>query len=127
MSAAALLRLGALTGGARWTDAARRILEAMAPLLAGAPTAVTGGLDVLASFVEGPTEIVITGQRPDLVAAAVRPFRPGRVVAWGEPTPGPLWEGRDKDGVAYVCRAYACERPVTTVEELTDLLGRQST
>ncbi|HEV8114883.1 MAG TPA: thioredoxin domain-containing protein [Acidimicrobiales bacterium] len=127
VSAAALLRLGALTGEARWTDAARRILEAMAPLLAGAPTAVTGGLDVLASFVEGPTEIVVTGRRPDLVAAAARPFRPGRVVAWGERSAGPLWEGRDEDGVAYVCRSYACERSVATPEELTDLLERHST
>jgi len=122
VAAAALLRLGALTGQDRWNDAAGRVLDALAPLLAGAPTAVTGGIDALATHLEGPTEVVVTGHRPDLVAAAARPFRPGRVVAWGERTPGPLWEGRDADGVAYVCHGYACERPVSTPEALTALL-----
>ncbi len=122
VAASALLRLGALTGEARWTDAGHRVLDALAPLLAAAPTAVTGAVAVLASVLEGPVEVVVTGLRPDLVAAAVQPFRPDRVVAWGERGTGPLWEGRDEEGVAYVCRSYACERPVSTQEELTALL-----
>jgi hypothetical protein len=32
------------------------------------------------------------------------------VLAWGEPTPTPLWEGRE-DGAAYVCRNFACLVP----------------
>jgi len=122
VAASALLRLGALTGETRWTDPGNRVLDFLAPLLAVAPTAATGAVSALASVVSGPTEVAITGARPDLVAAAVRPFRPDRVVAWGERYPGPLWEGRDADGVAYVCRGYACERPVATPEELDALL-----
>jgi len=86
------------------------------------PTAVTGAAAVAASVLGGPTEVVVTGHRPDLVAAAVRPYRPDRVVAWGERYPGPLWEGRDQEGVAYVCRSYACQRPVATPDELAALL-----
>ena len=122
VAAAALLRLGTLTGGSQWTEAGRRVLDALAPLLAVAPTAATGAASALMSVLDGPTEVVVTGSRPDLVAAAVQPFRPDRVVAWGERYPGPLWEGRDEDGVAYVCRGYACKRPVSTTVELRAIL-----
>ena len=37
-------------------------------------------------------------------------WRPEVVLAWGEPYASPLWEGR-RDGLAYVCRDYACEAP----------------
>jgi uncharacterized protein YyaL (SSP411 family) len=122
VAAAALLRLGALTGDEQWTAAGGRILDSLAPLLSVAPGAATGAVAALASTLTGPTEVVVTGERPDLVAAAVRPYRPDRVVAWGERFPGPLWDGRDQEGVAYVCRDYACQRPVATPEELTALL-----
>ncbi len=122
VAASALLRLGALTGESHWTEAGARVLKALGPLLAVAPTAATGAASATLTVLGGPIEVVVTGSRPDLVAAAVKPFRPDRVVAWGERYPGPLWEGRDEDGVAYVCRGYACDRPVTTPEELSALL-----
>jgi len=122
VAAASLLRLGALTGEDRWSAAGRRVLDFLAPMLAAAPTAVTGAVSSVATLLEGHTEVVITGERPDLLAAAVQPYDPNRVVAWGERYPGPLWEGRDQEGVAYVCRGYACERPVSTPEELAALV-----
>ena len=122
VAAAALLRLGALTGDEHWTRAGGRVLDSLGPLLSVAPGAATGAVAALASTLAGPTEVVVTGDRPDLVAAAFRPYGPDRVVAWGERYPGPLWEGRDQDGVAYVCRDYACQRPVSTPEELAALL-----
>ena len=59
---------------------------------------------------QGLTEVVITGDRPDLVAVVRERWLPGAVLAWGEPTASPLWEGRDGDR-AYVCRNYACRLP----------------
>jgi uncharacterized protein YyaL (SSP411 family) len=44
-------------------------------------------------------------------------YLPSAVLAWGEPYPSPLWEGRD-EGRAYVCEAFACKVPAATVEEL---------
>ncbi|MEI2699281.1 MAG: hypothetical protein V9E94_13435 [Microthrixaceae bacterium] len=61
--------------------------------------------------VVGATEVVVTGDRPDLVAEVHRRFLPTTVLAWGEPGDGPLWAGRDEsghDGRAYVCRDHAC-------------------
>ncbi|MBW3581404.1 MAG: thioredoxin domain-containing protein, partial [Actinobacteria bacterium] len=116
-TALSLARLAALTGD----DGQRRAAEAIVGMLAGSagahPTAfahLLAAVDVLA----GPlTEVVVVGERPDLVAAAQRRFLPRAVLAWGEPYPSPLWEGRDP-GRAYVCQGFACRQPATTVEAL---------
>ncbi|MDP9451860.1 MAG: thioredoxin domain-containing protein [Actinomycetota bacterium] len=115
--AQALARLGALTGDARYTEAAEAIVRLLAEPAAHHPTAFThllGAVDLLA----GPlTEVVVAGALPELVAAVQRRFEPRRVLAWGERYPSPLWEART-DGRAYVCQGFACQEPVTTVEAL---------
>ncbi|MEJ7766155.1 MAG: hypothetical protein WKF86_11730, partial [Acidimicrobiales bacterium] len=58
-AASALLRLGTLTGEARWNDSARRVLDALAPLVALAPTAATGAAGTLMSLLAGPVEVVV--------------------------------------------------------------------
>ena len=40
------------------------------------------------------TEVAVAGDAPDLVAVVQRAYRPNAVLAWGEPYPSPLWEGR---------------------------------
>ena len=55
-------------------------------------------------------------------------FLPDTVLAWGEPFPSPLWEGRDGPdaaGRAFVCEAYTCQLPVTTPAELGALLDQR--
>ncbi len=64
-------------------------------------------------LVVGPmSEVVVTGDRDDLVAEARRRYLPGAVVVHGEPFTSPLWTDRD-EGRAYVCRNYACGLPAT--------------
>ena len=90
--------------------------------MAGHPTAfghLLGATDLIHG---GITEIVVTGDRPDLVAAAVGTWRPNAVLAWGEPFGGPLWEGRDGNQ-AWVCRDFTCQAPVDTVDGLRAELG----
>jgi uncharacterized protein YyaL (SSP411 family) len=78
-----------------------------------------GAVDMLAS---GTTEVAVVGERPDLVQAVQSRYLPNAVLAWGEPYPSPLWEGRS-EGLAYVCRGYACQAPVSTPEDLLAQLG----
>ncbi|CAB4757789.1 unannotated protein [freshwater metagenome] len=69
----------------------------------------------------GVTEVVVTGDRADLVEVVQRRFDPGSIIAWGEPGTGPLWEGRSatgSDGLAYVCRNHACGTPAASAAEL---------
>ncbi|MDG2908071.1 MAG: thioredoxin domain-containing protein [Acidimicrobiales bacterium] len=117
LAAVALLRLGALTGERRYTDAAESVLLLLGRLLVDHPTALghlLGAVDLLHA---GITEVVITGDRPDMVEAVARAYRPNLVLAWGEERSGPLWEGRDGDR-AWVCRDFACRAPVEDVGSL---------
>jgi uncharacterized protein len=119
VAAVALARLGVLTGLQRYSDAASGILRMVLPTLSQHPTAFTYLLAAADLTVTGATEIVITGDRRDLVAAVASRFLPNAVLAWGERYDSPLWEGRpDEVDAAYVCRDYACLAPVTSVEDL---------
>jgi uncharacterized protein YyaL (SSP411 family) len=68
-------------------------------------------------------EIVVTGDRPDLLAEVRRRWLPAAVVAWGEPDDGPLFEGRPPEpGFAYVCQARSCQTPAADTETLATQL-----
>jgi uncharacterized protein YyaL (SSP411 family) len=117
VAAVALARLGALVGDEGYADASREIVRLVAPTAAEHPTAFTHALAAADMAVSGITEVAVVGQRPDLVQAVQEHYLPNAVLAWGEPYPSPLWEGR-KEGWAYVCRDYACRAPVDTAAAL---------
>ncbi len=122
LTAVALLRLAALTGDERYGRHASAVLSLLGPVVGQHPTAFAHLLGAVDMADAGPTEVVVVGDRPDLVQAVQRGYRPTTVLAWGEPYPSPLWEGR-RPGHAYVCRDYACQAPVDSVEALAALLG----
>ena len=113
--------MAALTGEDRYRDHAEQILRLFAPLAANAPSAFAHLLGAVDLHHGGITEIVVAGDRPDLVRAVQRRFLPTAVLAWGERYDSPLWEGRD-DGLAYVCQNYACQLPADSVEALASQL-----
>ena len=92
-----------------------------------ADVAAVDAADQRAAVAEaGLTEVVVTGSRPDLLAVVQRSWRPGAVVAWGEPYASPLWEGRDgpgQEGQGLVCRNYTCLAPVRDPEALARALA----
>lgn len=63
------------------------------------------------------SEVVIAGERPDLLAAVRAHWLPDAVVAAGAPGRGPLWEGRS-DGLAHLCRDFTCRLPIGEPVEL---------
>jgi hypothetical protein len=117
VAALSLGRLGALTGTTRYTDAARQVVEMFGDLLTRHPTAFAHTLLTASLLVDGFTEVVVTGDRPDLVDVVRSGWWPGLVLAWGEPTPSPLWADRDEHRV-YVCRNYACQLPADDADTL---------
>ncbi len=123
-AALALARLGALTGDDRYTGAAHEVVELVGELLVRHPTAFAHTVLAAELLRRGPTEVVVTGDRPDLLAAVRHLWLPDAVVAWGEPTPSPLWEGRHQ-GCAYVCRNYACQVPADDPAALAAQLGSE--
>jgi hypothetical protein len=117
MAIVALDRLAALTGEMRYRNLAEQILLLIGGLMDNTPSGFTYAFWAVQSRLHGSTEVAVVGDRPDLVAAVFEQWRPGAVLAWGEPYPSPLWEGR-RDGFAYVCRDFTCQQPAATADEL---------
>jgi uncharacterized protein len=122
VAAVALYRLAALTGEPRYANHADRILQLLGAVIDQAPGAFSHALAAVALRRGGITEVAVVGDRPDLVATVNERWRPEVVLAWGEPYESPLWASR-ADGLAYVCRQYACQAPQDTPSGLREQLA----
>ena len=120
-AAIALIRLGALTGNAKYEKAALDILRLFTTIAASAPSAFSNLLAAVLLQHTGITEIAITGKRTDLLSELQKQWLPSAVITWGEPFDSPLWASRP-EGFAFVCRDYTCAAPATTIDELNDAL-----
>jgi uncharacterized protein len=122
LAAVGLLRLAALTGDQRHREAGEAGVRLLGAMAVEHPTAFGHVLAAVDLVARGTTEVVIPGDRPDLVAAVQRRFLPDVVLAWGERYASPLWEGRD-DGRAYVCQGYTCQLPAEDAATLEQQLA----
>jgi hypothetical protein len=135
--AGALVSYTALTGEARYREAARGALGVLGPLAGRFPRAAGWGLAVAEAMLSGPVEIAVVGPAGDertaaLHAAALAAAPPGAVLALGDPADGgsgvPLLAGRSLVSgapAAYVCRGFTCRLPVTGPDQLrTELAAR---
>lgn len=121
-AAVALIRLHRFTHDPRYLQQAEAIIQSSRHLLEQIPSAF-GHLLIAADLMAGPSsEIVISGNRADLVEEAQARFLPHSVLSWGEPLDSPLWEGRTEAQAAFVCRDSVCELPLDTLEALASSL-----
>ena len=125
IAALALLRLGALTGETSYDERARLLIGRLGDAPARHPTAFAHLLAAVDTAIGPAAEIVVVGDRADLVREAQRRFLPTAVTAWGDPFASPLWEGRQAD-LAYVCEGFTCKQPASTVDELAAQLDELS-
>jgi len=122
-AATALIRLGSILGNDRFKESADKILRLFSRIVGGAPSAFANLLMAANLRHSGLTEIVVAGQRNDLVESAKHCWLPDAVLVHGERFDSPLWHSR-VDGLAYVCRDYVCSAPVDNSEDLVTVLGR---
>jgi uncharacterized protein YyaL (SSP411 family) len=117
MLAYVLLRLSRLWGDQELERQAVGVFRFVAPLLPRAPSAFGHALNALDLHFSPPREIAIVGPPGSEVArAALAPFDPNAVVAFGPSGEVPLLAGKDLvDGrpAVYVCEGFACQAPVT--------------
>ena len=130
VAADVLLRLSLLFNDARYAEAARKTIAAIAPLAERYPS----GFGLLLGAGEWragqPKEIVITGAIDDSVFRALRKvvgeeYLPHRVLVAGSGSADlALMLNRPAEpAMAYVCEAYACAEPTAATERLRALLA----
>jgi len=122
-----LLRLGALTGEARYEEAALGAIALLHTVAPQHPAAFGHLLQAIDFHVAAVKEVALAGDDTRALERVVRDeFRPHLVLAGGKPGEVPLLEGRvpvEGRAAAYVCERFACQRPVTEPDELRALLA----
>jgi hypothetical protein len=123
MLAYVLLRLARIYGDDELEQRAAGVLRLLGPSLGQAPTELAFALCALDLYLATPRELAIVGPPESEVArAALEPFDPNVVVAFGPAEGVPLLEGKDYvDGrpAVYVCERFACRAPVTEAAAVT--------
>jgi hypothetical protein len=123
------LRLEALTGEARYREAALPPLMTMQETASRHPTAFAGWLQGLSLAASPIPQLAIVGGTASsdfeaLLQEAHRPFLPRLVLAGGDPldpAAPELLRGKALVGrrpTAYLCHGFVCRQPTTSPEEL---------
>jgi uncharacterized protein YyaL (SSP411 family) len=139
LAANGLLRLASLTGERRWQEAGETAVGAVGPVMGEHPSSFAELLGAVERVVTAPVEIAVVGDPADpataaLVAEVRRRFLPRAVSVSAPPGTGadltPLLADRplvDGQPTAYVCRHFACQRPVNDPAALATQLDEALT
>jgi uncharacterized protein YyaL (SSP411 family) len=122
MLAYVLLRLARLWGDSDLERHAVGVFRLAARMLPQAPSAFGHALCALDLHFSPPREIAVIGPADaDVARAALAPFEPNTVVAFGPSEDVPLLQGKgpvDGRPAVYVCENFACQAPVTEAAAL---------
>ena len=122
MLAHVLLRLGRLWGDPELERRAVGVFRFVVRLLPQAPSAFGHALNALDLHFSPPRELAVIGGPDTKVArAALAPFDPNAVVAFGPSEDVPLLRGKnlvDGQAAVYVCENFACQAPITEPADL---------
>jgi uncharacterized protein YyaL (SSP411 family) len=117
MLAYVLLRLARIWGDAELERLAVGVFRFVARVLPQAPSAFGHALTALDLHFSPPRELAVIGTPDSEVArAALAPFDPNAVVAFGPSEEVPLLKGKDfveGQPAVYVCENFACHAPIT--------------
>lgn len=131
VAVALLFRLGRLLGKNEYLRIAGDTLDRFGGIASRAPRAFENLLVSYLLVSQPPSEVVLAGDAPDspdlldLLGAFSQQFQPFTVLAWNLPESRSLFVSKGRDSVsarAFVCKDYACQQPVSTPQELLELI-----
>ncbi len=131
-----LLRLGRITGDSSLEDKAFGIVNAFSDQITHMPSAFSQTLSGLDFGFGESFEIVIAGYKDDIVTREIieyfrKKFIPNKIILFKDPEYdiltkiSPFTELQtqvDNKTTVYICRNYVCERPVTSLNEIKEIL-----
>ncbi|HEY6906544.1 MAG TPA: thioredoxin domain-containing protein [Ignavibacteriaceae bacterium] len=132
-----LMRLGRITGNGELERRAFSIVQAFSDQIKQMPSVFSQALIGLDFALSSSFEIVIVGNKNDRMTNEVisyinRKFLPNKIVLFKEPGDeelkliAPFTELQnqiDNKTTVYICRNYVCERPVTDLNAVKEILG----
>jgi uncharacterized protein len=117
-----LLRLARMSNRQDLHETAERTLRSFTAKLEQAGTGLPQMLAALMFAQAKPMEIVLAGPRDEATEAAIRSrFLPNAVIMRAEQSSVPM-PSMDGKATVYVCENFACQLPVTSVEQMDELL-----
>lgn len=135
IAAMGLLRLSVFSGEPDYAAKAEASMKSLVPQMEQSPAAVTTWLSAVDFLTANRQEVIVIGEREDLVVTdmlreALGRYSPNTVFGGAHKEPGedeksPLLMDRflvNGKATAYVCENYACKLPVTSSAELAELL-----
>lgn len=131
VSVSLLFKLGRLLGKSAYQDMALATMERFGGIAARAPRAFENMLVSYLLVSQPPKEVVLAGNNygdpdlQDLSGAYSQQFQPFTLLAWNLNQNSGLYvsEGKESTGAsAFICQDYACQRPVSTPQELLELI-----
>ena len=123
-----LQRLGLLLDRRDWRELAGKMLLAVRDTVERYPLSFGRWASAMLAGVRPPHEIAVVGANAHAKAAAINArFLPNKIIAAAEAESGelPLLAGKTGGAAAmiYVCRDFACQRPVATLGEFEKLVS----
>ncbi len=123
-----LQRLGILFDRAEWRESASRMLAVMRITVEKYPLSFQRWASAMLNENYPMHEIAIIGENAIEKALEIqRHFLPNKIIAASmqpnESQPLLAGKGGGEDALIYVCRDYACQRPVSTLDEFWDLVN----
>lgn len=125
-----LYRVGIYFDQPGWRDQAARMIGSLGNAIVHYPTSFGVWACLMMELTEGTNEIaLISGEPQNVLLQVLKQYIPHRVImAAEEPSDSfPLLSGKINNGknTLYLCRNYACEKPVNSVEAMMDLIGHK--
>jgi uncharacterized protein len=130
VAALSLLKLGAITGDKKFTQAAEKTFKLFAERLESFPQAVPFLLQALDFLLQEPARVVIAGERSsrkfhELLRAAHSVYQPNKIILGNTGAVEEFSRTLPAKGEAtvYVCFGNECKPPTDNAEQVKKLLG----
>ncbi len=134
VAAMALQKLSILTGKKDYKEKGERILKHFQNDINKSPMSYCFMLCAMDFYLHGATEIAIIGakNKDEALSVIYSEFLPNKIIAYsdkGNKETLPLLKNKkiiDGKTTVYLCKDYQCEKPITSMEELREILTKST-